>query len=96
MTKEPTDKADGRNYDLLPISPEEYERCKASILSQRGVVVDIDEQTGTVTLSISEEAHARITGLAAMAGLDTETFIRDIWQEQVDRALAKNRRDKRS
>jgi hypothetical protein len=54
----------------------------------------LDERTGTARFSFSPEAEDRITKDAAAMGLDFETYMRQVWQEHVDRELAKERAGK--
>jgi hypothetical protein len=53
------------------------------------VSVDIDHHAGTAKFSFSPEAEERITNHAAALGLDFETYMRQVWDEHVNRELAK-------
>jgi hypothetical protein len=71
------------------ISRETHERRKAEVLGQGGVFMDLDERTGMLKFSISPEAEALIAKDAAEKGLDFETHMQQVWQEHVDRFMAK-------
>jgi hypothetical protein len=80
--------------DGQEISREESGRRRAKVLEQGGVFIDFDERTGTAKFSFSPEAEERITKDAAAQGLDFETYMRQVWQEHVDRELAKETGEK--
>lgn len=77
----------------MPV-PEEAGQRRAKVLEQGGVFIDLDQRTGTAKFSFSPEAEERITKDAAAQGLDFETYLRQLWQEHVDRELAKERGEK--
>lgn len=76
------------------IGTKEADRRRVNVLEQGGVFIDIDQHTGTAKFSFSPEAEERITKDAAAMGLDFETYMRQVWQEHVDRELAKERAEK--
>jgi hypothetical protein len=80
--------------DGREIGPMQAERRKTDVLAQGGVFIDIDQRTGTARFSFSPEAEERITKDAAAMGLNFETYMRQVWQEHVDRELAKERAEK--
>lgn len=82
---------DDEEQGFLPLSPEEYERRKNDVLAQGGIICDVYEDTGQLVMSLSPEAKARIAKRAARRGLDVETYLRKIWQDQVARALAERK-----
>jgi hypothetical protein len=79
--------------DGREIGPIEADRRRVNVLEQGGVFIDIDHHTGTAKFSFSPEAEERISKDAAAQGLDFETYMRQVWQEHVDRELAKERGD---
>lgn len=74
----------------LPLSDAEYQRRKANILDESGMFIDVYDDK--VDLSIGAEVHAKLSRDAARLGLDVETYIRQVWQEQVDRIRAGKKR----
>jgi hypothetical protein len=90
MTRRRGSKGSGiTTMDGRKISREEHERRKAEVLGQGGVFMDLDERTGMLKFSISPEAEERMTKEAAEKGLDFETHMRQVWQEHLDRFMAK-------
>jgi hypothetical protein len=77
--------------EFLPWSREEYERRKDDVLAQGGVLFDLDQSTGMLKISISPEAEKRLTKDAAKKGMDLDTYVRQLCQQEVDRQLAKER-----
>lgn len=80
--------------DGREIGPLEADRRRSDALEQGGVFIDIDQHAGTARFSFSPEAEERITKDAAAMGLDFETYMRQVWQEHIDRELARERAER--